>query len=292
MTTFEEYCEGRWEMSKVRVHQVIECADAAMKMGKIFPDLPARESHVRALLAAESWKRLYPERCGAGRPAKGKENSKEIGNYDEFAMKHFKVNSLYAQQAATISVHYPELLEDAKAGHFDFRARVVIIPEIWARESNEMLMFAGAESNRGLRIAAPTTKLPAKKSTPWMLRSPSGFATAGSLSHPSHRHRDTSAESGRHPLSHHWACSSSGHRSGPRWMPDSSSGRVGTLQDGPTWFTMANHRLPDPRCCEPLQPATLASGVFVRTMDCASYSVKRRANAGRWGDFVTGTTPA
>jgi len=37
-------------MSKQRVHQMIETAEAASKMSKIFDLLPTRESHVRELL--------------------------------------------------------------------------------------------------------------------------------------------------------------------------------------------------------------------------------------------------
>lgn len=49
-TTFEEYCEQKWEMDIRRANQLVETASAAEKMGKIFPVLPSRESHVRELL--------------------------------------------------------------------------------------------------------------------------------------------------------------------------------------------------------------------------------------------------
>lgn len=53
-TTFEEYVEERWAMSKRRADQMIESASALHEMesktGKIFPILPSSESHVRELL--------------------------------------------------------------------------------------------------------------------------------------------------------------------------------------------------------------------------------------------------
>lgn len=65
-TTFEEYVEERWDMDVRRVNQVIEVAEAAQKMGKIFPILPSRESHVRELLKIESDQLLYgPDDNGA-----------------------------------------------------------------------------------------------------------------------------------------------------------------------------------------------------------------------------------
>ena len=66
-TTFEEYCQERWEMSLRRSQELIETADAVSRLQKhaeLRAFLPARESHVRALLAldkdderAEVWQR-------------------------------------------------------------------------------------------------------------------------------------------------------------------------------------------------------------------------------------------
>jgi len=49
-TTFEEYVGERWDMEVRRANQVIEVAFAAEQIGKIFPTLPSKESHVRELL--------------------------------------------------------------------------------------------------------------------------------------------------------------------------------------------------------------------------------------------------
>jgi hypothetical protein len=64
-TTFEEYCQQRWELDDRRVRQLVETADAASKLENFCRFLPARESHVRALLAldkdderAEVWQRV------------------------------------------------------------------------------------------------------------------------------------------------------------------------------------------------------------------------------------------
>lgn len=70
-------------------------------------------SSLRACLAAESWKRLWPDGKPTGRPGK---TTKEIKSFPEFAATSFKVNQLYANQALAILNHSPELLEDAKAG--------------------------------------------------------------------------------------------------------------------------------------------------------------------------------
>lgn len=48
--TFEEYCEQRWEWSRIRAHQVIEAADLAFKMFTNVNILPNREAHIRPLL--------------------------------------------------------------------------------------------------------------------------------------------------------------------------------------------------------------------------------------------------
>jgi protein gp37 len=69
--TFEEYCPARLDMSDRRARQLIEVASAAEKIGKIFPVLPSRESHVRELLKlekpeqqAEVWQRVIDTRNG------------------------------------------------------------------------------------------------------------------------------------------------------------------------------------------------------------------------------------
>ena len=74
-------------------------------------------SSLRACLAAESWKRLWPD----GKEGKGARNdlkpkSKNILTFEEFAQSSFKVSPAYAKQALAILNHSPELLEDAKEG--------------------------------------------------------------------------------------------------------------------------------------------------------------------------------
>jgi hypothetical protein len=63
-TTFEEYCQERWEMAPQSAGRLITAADAAHKLNQLVHFLPTRESHVRALLAldkdderAEVWQR-------------------------------------------------------------------------------------------------------------------------------------------------------------------------------------------------------------------------------------------
>ena len=237
-------------------------------------------SSLRACLAAESWKRLWPdENRGGNTKAKGQKYT-----FEAFAKNSFKVSEAYAKQALAILNHSPELLEDAKEGHFDFRARVAIAWQC-QRESLAQLTLGATDSKSAAKIGRITMKSPAKKSTCWMRRSPSGFATAGSLSHPSHRHRDTSAESGRHPLSHHWACSSSGHRSGPRWMPDSSGGRAGTLPGGNRKYmmdfaTMDGRRSPS--------RAVPSDGSLTRRLRCDVATARTR---GKTGEIWHPTTP-
>lgn len=51
--TFEEYLRSRWDMDRVRAFQLITAAEAVSKMLTIVNVLPARESHVRELLAIE-----------------------------------------------------------------------------------------------------------------------------------------------------------------------------------------------------------------------------------------------
>ena len=77
-------------------------------------------SSLRACLAAESWKRLWPDGKPTGRP--GKNGSKNILVYEDFAQSSFKVSPAYAKQALSILNHSPELLEDAKNGlaHLSF----------------------------------------------------------------------------------------------------------------------------------------------------------------------------
>lgn len=67
-------------------------------------------SSLRACLAAESWKRLWPDENRGGK-AKVKKFT-----FETFAKESFKVNELYAKQALAILNHSPELLEDAKEG--------------------------------------------------------------------------------------------------------------------------------------------------------------------------------
>ena len=52
-TTFEEYCEQRWEIAYRTAKQLIEAAQVAEKLRNCADFLPARESHVRALLALD-----------------------------------------------------------------------------------------------------------------------------------------------------------------------------------------------------------------------------------------------
>lgn len=69
-------------------------------------------SSLRACLAAESWKRLWPD----GQQKPGRSKDKNILTFPEFALASFKVSETYAKQALAILNHSPELLEDAKAG--------------------------------------------------------------------------------------------------------------------------------------------------------------------------------
>lgn len=71
-------------------------------------------SSLRACLAAESWKKLYPKETrggGDGGGAKGIEYT-----FCKWAAKHFKAGEISAKQALAILNHSPELLEDAKEG--------------------------------------------------------------------------------------------------------------------------------------------------------------------------------
>ncbi len=68
-------------------------------------------SSLRACLAAESWKRLWPEGKPTGRPGK---EVKKFTCFEDFAKTSFKINELYAKQALAILNYSPDLLEDAK----------------------------------------------------------------------------------------------------------------------------------------------------------------------------------
>lgn len=75
------------------------------------------DTSLRACLAAEAWKRLYPDET-RGRPGKNKSKSGLI-SIEEFASSNFKVGSTYAKQALAILNHSPELLEMAKVSLTD-----------------------------------------------------------------------------------------------------------------------------------------------------------------------------
>jgi protein gp37 len=69
-TTFEEYCQERWDMTPQRSGQLIHAAECTQKIETIVSILPAKESHVRELLKleddghrAEVWRRVV-ERDG------------------------------------------------------------------------------------------------------------------------------------------------------------------------------------------------------------------------------------
>lgn len=64
-TTFEEYCEQRWEMNTQAAWRIITAAEAAQKLNNFVNFLPTRESHVHALLGLDKdedrvnvWKRI------------------------------------------------------------------------------------------------------------------------------------------------------------------------------------------------------------------------------------------
>ena len=79
-------------------------------------------SSLRACLAAESWKRLWPdENRGGNTKAKVKKLT-----FEEFAQSSFKVNQLYAEQALAILNFSPELLEDAKKASRSTRAAEMV----------------------------------------------------------------------------------------------------------------------------------------------------------------------
>jgi len=74
-------------------------------------------SSLRACLAAEAWKMLYPDGAPkSGRPTKGESKSKNCLTFDDFAKDSFKVNHLYAKQALAILNACPDLMPLAKGG--------------------------------------------------------------------------------------------------------------------------------------------------------------------------------
>lgn len=49
-STFEEYCEERWELTKQHVYHLINAADFGQKVNESLLSLPSRETHIRPLL--------------------------------------------------------------------------------------------------------------------------------------------------------------------------------------------------------------------------------------------------
>ena len=226
-------------------------------------------SSLRACLAAESWKKLYPERIGPGRPKKGSGNSKEIGNYDEFAMKHFKVNSLYAQQAATIAVHSPELLEDAKAGPrlFDFRRKFVRLPA-WNLQPEELTR--GAAISKSIRPTKHTA-------FPHCLKPRLTHGTpTPERREPSDQSRDTGISSTKRRSVNHWR----------NYSPKLTSASANHLiaAGGKIRFTMAIHRCRSLRCCEAIHRAALADGSLTRTKSCDATGATTGHTGGQLAD--------
>jgi len=72
---------------------------------------------LRACLAAEAWKRLYPEQKQGGDRKSGKNQTPKVG-FEVFARQTFKVGKNYARQALAILNHDPsgELIAQAKDG--------------------------------------------------------------------------------------------------------------------------------------------------------------------------------
>lgn len=69
--TFEEYVGERWEVSQEKAYKLIYAAEAAQKLSNCTSFVPAKESHVRPLLALESdaeraavWQEVIRERAG------------------------------------------------------------------------------------------------------------------------------------------------------------------------------------------------------------------------------------
>ena len=68
---------------------------------------------LRACLAAEAWKRLFPDETRGGNQKKAKPQKQ---GFEDFAKTSFKVSKTYAGQALAILNHSAELLEVAKDG--------------------------------------------------------------------------------------------------------------------------------------------------------------------------------
>jgi hypothetical protein len=107
-------------------------------------------SSLRACLAAESWKRLWPdENRGGNTKAKGQKYT-----FEDFAKQSFKVSETYAKQALAILNHSPELLEDAKNGlteaYKTYQSRVA---EDRTKRQNMKLLEDPASSDIRERVA-------------------------------------------------------------------------------------------------------------------------------------------
>jgi hypothetical protein len=166
---------------------------------------------------------------------------------------------------------------------FDFRTKAGNLGECQL-ERSAIVMFAGGVVKPAWRIAATPTKFPSRtwppSLRPWIDGRKGRPAEPSGPSHPS---RDTST-------------ASRNRRSGNRWVscspePTDHRRRRWIVKGGKIGFSMANHLPRSPRLNRAIQPASLASGVFVRTMACDGYSVKRRAMAGRMGDLWEADSP-
>jgi hypothetical protein len=75
VSTFEEYCEERWELNHTRPFQLINAAAFAEKVHNCVLKVPSRESHIRPLLARLEadedriavWRDVLATTNGAGR---------------------------------------------------------------------------------------------------------------------------------------------------------------------------------------------------------------------------------
>lgn len=76
------------------------------------------DTSLRACLAAEAWKRLYPEQKHGGDRKSKKDQSAKV-HFETFASANFKIGERYAKQALAILNHSPELLEMAKVSLTD-----------------------------------------------------------------------------------------------------------------------------------------------------------------------------
>ena len=114
-------------------------------------------SSLRACLAAESWKRLWPDgnAPGQGRKKKGEElTHKTWDNYRDFAAKSFKSPVNQAEQALAILNHSPELLEDAKNGLADaYKTYQGRVAEDRTKRQNMKLLEDPASSDIRERVA-------------------------------------------------------------------------------------------------------------------------------------------